>query len=184
MQCESGGDSQAENGWDINAINGTPSIGCAQVIQPTFDANAASGCSDIRDPTCNLMAALNYMVGRYGGIPSWFQAGSCGGYSIGGVVPGMTGAAVPSIVHAGERVLTPTQNRAFEDLVYGNGGGTRNEAGGGDTYNDLHVEINVDGTGHSSEELAAKIKDELVGLQRTLSEGGGHVRSRVSAGFS
>ncbi|WP_053170722.1 transglycosylase SLT domain-containing protein [Streptomyces sp. SBT349] len=66
---ESSGDPNAINLWDINAINGTPSIGLLQVIQPTFDAYHVEGTPyDIYDPVANLTAAANYAWDRYGSI--------------------------------------------------------------------------------------------------------------------
>ncbi|WP_230423957.1 transglycosylase SLT domain-containing protein [Streptomyces radicis] len=66
---ESSGDPNAINLWDINAINGTPSIGLLQVIQPTFDAYHVEGTPyDIYDPVANLVAAANYAWDRYGSI--------------------------------------------------------------------------------------------------------------------
>ena len=40
---ESCGNPNAINNWDINAINGVPSIGLLQVIKPTFDAYHVAG---------------------------------------------------------------------------------------------------------------------------------------------
>ncbi|WP_253195293.1 transglycosylase SLT domain-containing protein [Streptomyces sp. MP131-18] len=66
---ESSGDPNAINLWDINAINGTPSIGLLQVIQPTFDAYHVEGTPyDLYDPVANLTAAANYAADRYGSI--------------------------------------------------------------------------------------------------------------------
>lgn len=65
---ESGGDPNATNGWDINAQNGTPSIGLMQTIGPTFDANAMPGHTDINNPVDNIIAASNYAIGRYGSV--------------------------------------------------------------------------------------------------------------------
>ncbi|MDT0309808.1 transglycosylase SLT domain-containing protein [Streptomyces sp. DSM 44917] len=66
---ESSGDPNAINLWDINAINGTPSIGLLQVIQPTFDAYHVEGTPyDIYDPVANITAAANYAADRYGSI--------------------------------------------------------------------------------------------------------------------
>jgi len=42
---------------------------------------------------------------------------SISNYAIGGVVPGQAGAAVPAIVHAGERVLTASQNSTYESIA-------------------------------------------------------------------
>ncbi|MET9863536.1 LysM peptidoglycan-binding domain-containing protein [Streptomyces smyrnaeus] len=66
---ESGGDPNAINNWDINAQNGTPSIGLLQVIKPTFDAYHVEGTvHDQRDPVANIVAACNYAADRYGSI--------------------------------------------------------------------------------------------------------------------
>ncbi|MBQ1159732.1 LysM peptidoglycan-binding domain-containing protein [Streptomyces smyrnaeus] len=66
---ESGGDPNAINNWDINAQNGTPSIGLLQVIKPTFDAYHVEGTVyDQRDPVANIVAACNYAADRYGSI--------------------------------------------------------------------------------------------------------------------
>ncbi|MFJ9036620.1 transglycosylase SLT domain-containing protein [Streptomyces sp. NPDC102406] len=66
---ESTGNPNAMNGWDINAQNGTPSIGLLQVIQPTFDAYHVDGTStNIYDPVANITAAANYAAATYGSI--------------------------------------------------------------------------------------------------------------------
>ncbi|NLU67655.1 transglycosylase SLT domain-containing protein [Streptomyces sp. HNM0574] len=66
---ESGGDPNAVNDWDINAINGVPSKGLLQVIQPTFDAYHVKGTpKDLTDPVANIVAACNYAADRYGSM--------------------------------------------------------------------------------------------------------------------
>ncbi|KAF4407507.1 MULTISPECIES: transglycosylase family protein [Streptomyces] len=66
---ESGGDPSATNNWDINAQNGTPSIGLLQVIKPTFDAYHVEGtANDQSDPVANIVAACNYAADVYGSI--------------------------------------------------------------------------------------------------------------------
>ena len=66
---ESSGNPSAINGWDVNAVNGTPSIGLLQVIQPTFNAYHVSGTStNIYDPVANITAAANYAADKYGSI--------------------------------------------------------------------------------------------------------------------
>ncbi|MGP3971565.1 transglycosylase SLT domain-containing protein [Streptomyces sp. 6N223] len=70
---ESSGDPNAINLWDINAQNGTPSIGLLQVIQPTFDAYHVAGTSfDIYNPVSNIVAAAHYAQHRYGSIDNVF----------------------------------------------------------------------------------------------------------------
>ncbi|MER5951046.1 transglycosylase SLT domain-containing protein [Streptomyces sp. NPDC001904] len=66
---ESTGNPNAVNGYDVNAQNGTPSIGLLQVIQPTFSAYHVTGTSsNIYDPVANITAAANYAADRYGSI--------------------------------------------------------------------------------------------------------------------
>ncbi|MFI6476223.1 transglycosylase SLT domain-containing protein [Streptomyces sp. NPDC050516] len=66
---ESTGNPMAINGWDINAINGVPSKGLLQVIQPTFNAYHVSGTSwNIYDPVANITAAANYAADKYGSM--------------------------------------------------------------------------------------------------------------------
>ncbi|MFG2432134.1 transglycosylase SLT domain-containing protein [Streptomyces sp. NPDC048590] len=72
---ESGGNPQAINNWDINAINGVPSKGLLQVIDPTFQAYHVPGTSmDSYDPVANITAACNYAADRYGSIDNVFGA--------------------------------------------------------------------------------------------------------------
>ncbi|WP_028803279.1 transglycosylase SLT domain-containing protein [Streptomyces sp. 142MFCol3.1] len=66
---ESSGNPNAINGWDINAINGIPSKGLLQVIQPTFNAYHVPGTSwNIYDPIANITAAANYAADKYGSM--------------------------------------------------------------------------------------------------------------------
>ncbi|MEW2633062.1 transglycosylase SLT domain-containing protein [Streptomyces sp. NPDC048389] len=66
---ESSGNPDAQNNWDANAQNGTPSKGLLQVIQPTFDAYHVKGTPrDLTDPVANITAAANYAADKYGSI--------------------------------------------------------------------------------------------------------------------
>ncbi|MGW1724023.1 transglycosylase SLT domain-containing protein [Streptomyces sp. NPDC002306] len=66
---ESSGNPMAMNGWDVNAVNGVPSKGLLQVIQPTFNAYHVPGTSwNIYDPVANITAAANYAAHRYGSM--------------------------------------------------------------------------------------------------------------------
>ncbi|MFD5447563.1 transglycosylase SLT domain-containing protein [Streptomyces sp. NPDC003470] len=72
---ESSGNPLAINNWDINAVNGTPSKGLLQVIDPTFQAYHVAGTSwDSYDPVANITAACNYAADRYGSIDNVFSA--------------------------------------------------------------------------------------------------------------
>lgn len=84
MMHESGGNPNAINNWDINAIRGIPSKGLMQVIDPTFHANAEKGYNtDIYDPLSNMMAAINYTVKRYGSLYAGWTARGYKGYANG-----------------------------------------------------------------------------------------------------
>ncbi|MEV5880411.1 transglycosylase SLT domain-containing protein [Streptomyces sp. NPDC052101] len=66
---ESAGNPSAQNNWDVNAKQGTPSKGLLQVIDPTFKAYHVSGTAQsITDPVANITAAANYAAHRYGSI--------------------------------------------------------------------------------------------------------------------
>ncbi|WP_217143406.1 transglycosylase SLT domain-containing protein [Streptomyces sp. AC627_RSS907] len=72
---ESSGNPLAINNWDINAVNGTPSKGLLQVIDPTFQAYHVEGTSwDPYDPVANITAACNYAADRYGSMDNVFGA--------------------------------------------------------------------------------------------------------------
>lgn len=84
MMHESGGNPNAINNWDINAIRGIPSKGLMQVIDPTFRANAMAGFNtNIYDPLSNMIAAINYTVRRYGSLYAGWTARGYKGYAKG-----------------------------------------------------------------------------------------------------
>lgn len=69
IQQESSGNPYAVNRWDSNARAGHPSKGLLQVIAPTYRAHAKPGYRSLRyqtNPYCNIWAALNYVIDRYG----------------------------------------------------------------------------------------------------------------------
>jgi SLT domain-containing protein len=73
---ESGGNPNNVNTTDSNAAKGTPSIGLAQVIQPTFNQYAVRGHNNIRNPVDNVAAAIKYIKAQYGNISNVQQANS------------------------------------------------------------------------------------------------------------
>ena len=73
MKTESGGNPNAINNWDINAINGTPSKGLMQVIDPTFQAYKMPGYNNIWDPLSNMLAAIRYTLSRYGSLANGWR---------------------------------------------------------------------------------------------------------------
>jgi len=77
---ESNGNPLAQNNWDSNAKKGIPSKGLLQTIDPTFQAHALPGMQDIWNPVHNAVAAIRYMLTRYGHI----VAANGQGYATGG----------------------------------------------------------------------------------------------------
>ncbi|NUV65644.1 peptidoglycan DD-metalloendopeptidase family protein [Streptomyces sp. CAI-121] len=93
MNQESSGNPKAVNRNDINWINGTPSVGLMQVIEPTFNAYAGKyrktgpkmyGVSI--DPMANIYASMRYALARYGSLSRAYNRP--GGYALGGIVGG------------------------------------------------------------------------------------------------
>ncbi|MHC5226896.1 phage tail tape measure protein [Enterococcus sp. LJL99] len=84
MQTESGGNPNAINDWDINAINGVPSQGLLQVIPPTFRTYARPGYDkSLTDPLSNILASIRYAVARYGSLTAAYRGV---GYANGGFI--------------------------------------------------------------------------------------------------
>ncbi|WP_037654868.1 transglycosylase SLT domain-containing protein, partial [Streptomyces exfoliatus] len=88
-----GGNPEAVNKWDINWINGHPSVGLMQVIRPTFEAFAGKykatgpklyGVSV--DPMANIYASMRYALKTYGSLSRAYNRP--GGYAMGGIVGG------------------------------------------------------------------------------------------------
>ena len=65
---ESGYNPNAINDWDSNAAMGDPSRGLFQTIGSTFSAYMLPGHGDIWNPLDNTLAAIRYMIDRYGSI--------------------------------------------------------------------------------------------------------------------
>lgn len=104
---ESNWNSGSINNYDINAINGVPSQGLAQVIPPTFAAYHVPGYSNILAPVDNVAAAIRYIVATYGNISNVQQANANlppKGYDHGGEWP--SGTIGYNLSGASEGVLT------------------------------------------------------------------------------
>ncbi|MEV7425159.1 peptidoglycan DD-metalloendopeptidase family protein [Streptomyces sp. NPDC091212] len=89
MQQESGGNPNAVNKWDVNWLNGHPSVGLMQVIRPTFERFAGKykgtgpkqyGVST--NPMANIYSSMKYALAQYGSLPSAYNRP--GGYASGG----------------------------------------------------------------------------------------------------
>ena len=84
IRTESNGNPNAINNWDINALNGTPSKGLLQMIDPTFRQYAMPGHnSNIFDPLSNILASIRYALSRYGSLGNAYRGV---GYENGGII--------------------------------------------------------------------------------------------------
>jgi hypothetical protein len=111
IMFESGGNPNAINNWDSNAMAGDPSRGLMQTIGSTFNAYHQPGTSgNIYDPVANIAAAINYIKSRYGTI--FAIDPPVQGYGKGGTVD-RTGLAY---LHRGETV-TPADHRGLSRAV-------------------------------------------------------------------
>ncbi len=123
---ESGGNPNAVNNWDSNAQAGDPSRGLFQTIGATFRAYALPGHGNILNPVDNAIAAIRYIMSRYGdvfhvpGIVSMAQGGSYVGYANGGTVNQdgtyMVGERGPEAVYLprGANVISNSQLRSAQ----------------------------------------------------------------------
>jgi len=130
MQTESGGNPRAINLTDVNAINGVPSKGLMQVIDPTFKRYALPGYDkDIWDPLSNILASARYTIAAYGSLLNGWQGHA---YRNGGLVGGRgTGTSDSNLlpVSKGEFIIPADmyrKNKSAIDSIYA--GGARNTA--------------------------------------------------------
>jgi hypothetical protein len=121
MNQESSGNPSIVNTWDSNARRGTPSVGLMQVIRPTYADNRPPPGMDRGpylhgvsiDPMANIVSSMKYALKRYGSLPAAYN--KAGGYDEGGLATGK--GLLPKYTVAPERVLSPRQTAAFEQLV-------------------------------------------------------------------
>lgn len=91
-RSESGFNPRSINLWDSNAKAGHPSKGLFQTIDSTFNRYKLAGLGDIYNPVANAVAAIRYMISRYGsisnvpGLKSIAKGGNYVGYANGGLV--------------------------------------------------------------------------------------------------
>lgn len=107
-QHESGFNPSARNDWDINAKNGDPSVGLFQIIGSTFRSYMMPGMGDRTNPLHSAVAAIRYMLSRYGGVwghPGIISMAHGGGYkpyANGGLIKrphyGLVGEAGPEAI--------------------------------------------------------------------------------------
>ncbi|RFU61314.1 hypothetical protein D0466_18465 [Peribacillus glennii] len=107
-QKESGFNPRAINNWDINAKRGDPSVGLFQIIGSTFRAHMMKGMGDRTNPLHSAVAAISYLISRYGGIwghpgiKSMSRGGGYKPYANGGIIRkphiGLVGEAGPEAI--------------------------------------------------------------------------------------
>lgn len=124
---ESGGNPYAINDWDSNAAAGHPSKGLLQTIDSTFDAYKLPGYDNIYDPVANAIAAIRYMIDRYGSVADVVnpRLGGWYGYSVGSrYIP----EDMLAMVHKGEGIIPAKEMAQINALSspsnpYANSGG-------------------------------------------------------------
>ncbi|WP_421726831.1 phage tail tape measure protein [Bacillus velezensis] len=110
---ESGGNPNVVNRWDSNWKAGHPSQGLMQFIPSTFNAHKEKGYGNIKNPVHQILASINYLNSRYGGIlnhpglKSMRRGGRYVGYDKGGLITSDHTAEV----HKGEMLLPLRQFR-------------------------------------------------------------------------
>lgn len=141
-----------ESRFDPNARNDTPAgvaaggpKGLMQVVDGTFAAYSLPGHKNVFNPLDNIIAAIRYVIERYGGAQGLWAHGG-GAYADGGVVSGSEGKPVGILAHAGEWVLNKGQqlraammaglSRSGLAAALGFTGGPFSFAGGGEV---LHI---------------------------------------------
>ncbi|WP_404482814.1 phage tail tape measure protein [Bacillus velezensis] len=104
---ESGGNPNVVNRWDSNWKAGHPSQGLMQFIPSTFNAHKEPGYGNIKNPVHQVLASINYLNSRYGGILNHpgLKAMAKGGRYIGYDKGGLITRDHTAEVHRGELIL-------------------------------------------------------------------------------
>ncbi|WP_163136169.1 transglycosylase SLT domain-containing protein [Bacillus subtilis] len=150
---ESGGNPNVVNNWDSNAKAGHPSQGLMQFIPSTFNANKEPGHGNIKNPVDQILAAINYLNSRYGGIlkhpglVSMAHGGPYRGYATGGVINS------PQVAALGEN--------GFREYVITTEPRYRNQSLG--MYAALGRELGAD-TGYTPEKAATSSSSSSVNI--------------------
>ncbi|MEC2308621.1 transglycosylase SLT domain-containing protein [Bacillus atrophaeus] len=122
---ESGGNPNAINLTDSNAKAGHPSQGLMQTIPSTFSAHAFPGHNNMLNPVDSVLAAINYIKGRYGdianhpGLKSMARGGPYVGYAKGGTSPGRGGSKWAILNERGYDETTITQDPSYRERNIG-----------------------------------------------------------------
>lgn len=83
----------------------------------------------------------------------------------GGIVPGSTGAPVPSLIHGGEMVLNRGQQQGLFNML--NGGGT-NITNNNQRSSNFNINISIDSGGNMGSETAEELRNSLIGRISSL----------------
>lgn len=150
---ESGGNPNVVNRWDSNWKAGHPSQGLMQFIPSTFNAHKEPGHGNIKNPVDQILAAINYLNSRYGGIlkhpgiVSMAHGGPYRGYATGGVINS------PQVAALGEN--------GFREYVITTEPRYRNQSLG--MYAALGRELGAD-TGYTPEKAATSSNSSSVNI--------------------
>lgn len=153
-QHESGMSPNAVNDWDINAINGTPSKGLLQFIQPTFERWAWPGFRNWLGPVDQILAFFRYVPDRYGSI--WNHPGLRGlsdGSGYRGYWRGTSGAA-PGPAWLGEKEPELVVSRQLRQMRGGEQVIPLSSLAGSGAAPELHMHVTAQG-----DDLDAKLQE-------------------------
>jgi hypothetical protein len=113
INLESGGNANAINRTDSNAMKGTPSMGLMQTIIGTFLAYAGPFAGrGPYDPFASIYAGDNYAIHQYGSVAAVDPLVHPGGYDTGGMM--MPGGVGKNYGPKAERWLSGDQTQWFE----------------------------------------------------------------------
>ena len=117
IATESTGDpTRAQQIVDMNGTGESAGLGLLQIIPSTWAAHRDPALpDDRRNPFANMVGALRYYKARYG-MDLTTMWGQGHGYHAGGILPDGQGMFAKTALGR-ERVLSPRQTAAFEDLV-------------------------------------------------------------------
>lgn len=181
-QNESSFNPGAINDWDSNAMAGTPSMGLMQTIQSTFDSYALPGHNDIWNPIDNAVAAIRYMIDRYGSILNTGTHGYAGGVQSAPAGLAWVGENGPELMNfrGGESVISSDMSakivstqaaRARSSYLSNSGGsasGSNNDGGGiSISLGGIHITIEAGNAG-STEEIIAAVQAQIPGIANDL----------------
>lgn len=169
IERESGWNPNSVNLWDVNAQNGVPSGGLAQVIGPTFQAyRVPSLPNNVFDPIANVAASARYIVSRYGNITNVQQANANLpplGYALG--TPGAR-AGMATVAENGMELVTrgPVARKFKGGEKVWNNKETMGLLSGSGKSGDTHISIDMrnstkESVEHAERSLVPKLLEAL-----------------------